>query len=199
MVPEIKMTQRWIKRLLISPLKTDKLNLKDRADLDRSKCKSRSSVRWTCQPAVLVEWLLWQHIWLWKLSFDGLLTEWHWLMIPIICRSSVAIASAFRRRETLPSRQLRMFPVYAVEFHSWWLRQKHTQTDTHMHAWYTCGGPFFLCVSLSDTHINTDTDSNQPSASLSSSNLHKIFIYSWFCLGVNEGANPKSCGYQNNI
>lgn len=107
--------------------------------------------------------------------------------------------------ETLPNRQLRVLLMYTIAFHSWWLRHRytethnnasaHTRTHTQTHIACTCGGSSFINTSsvswstsvLCFTCINTDTDSNQPSVSLSSFHLHKIFIDSWICPRLNLG------------
>ena len=135
----------------------------------------------------------------------------YWIPSSVTAQSKIALA--FRRRgETLPSRQLRVLLMYAVAFHSWWLRHRykethhstHTHTHAHtLHAHVEGPGSWTHPASVdqplfSVSHINTDTDSNQPSVSLSSFHFHKIFMDSWVCPLCRLGEAPQPPGYQNN-
>lgn len=141
----------------INPNQRNKqLLYKNRNSFTLNKCFTEYTC--ACNHMVLAEWLLRHHLWLWKRSLGGLLTERHWLMKPIICRSSAAIALAFRRRETLPNRQLRMLLMYAVELHSWWQRQKYTQTHSlhaHVEGTSSSSSSLWLLINLRLFQIQT--------------------------------------------
>lgn len=131
-------------------------------------CFVFSCVGWSGLSSSSVSWAItWPKFWLWKPSLNALHTEWHWLMNPIICHSSVEIALALRRRESLPNRQLRVLLMYAIEFHSWWLRHRYKETHSHR-LWCaacTCGGYFIddlcllinLCLFFTQTHTHIET------------------------------------------
>lgn len=74
---------------------------------------------------------------------------------------------SIEEEESLPNRQLRVLLMYAIEFHSWWLRHRYKETHSHR-LWCTactCGEYFIddlcllinLCLFFTHTHTHIET------------------------------------------